>query len=102
MPSLLLYQPVYNYALDKNVQGVQVAPMIDGSQRFSTVSSWYIATQRMLFSEARNERSMCARAECRVWPRTRLDRSRRRWYSGFCSAEVAEPADAPRSGRGGY
>jgi peptide/nickel transport system substrate-binding protein len=57
MPSLLLYQPVYNYALDKNVQGVQVAPMIDGSQRFSTVSSWYIATQRMLFSEARNERS---------------------------------------------
>lgn len=57
VPSLLLYQPVYNYAVDENVQGVQVAPMIDGSQRFSTISNWYIATQRMLYSEARNERS---------------------------------------------
>ncbi len=56
VPSLLLYQPVYNYAVDENVQGVQVAPMIDGSQRFSTISRWYIATQRMLYSEARNER----------------------------------------------
>lgn len=56
VPSLLLYQPVYNYAVDEAVQGVQVAPMIDGSQRFSTVSRWYIATQRMLYSEARNER----------------------------------------------
>lgn len=52
VPSLLLYQPVYNYAVDVNVQGLQVAPMIDGSDRFSTVARWYVATQRMLYSEA--------------------------------------------------
>jgi len=57
VPSLLLYQPVYNYAVDEAVHGVQVAPMIDGSQRFYTVSRWYIATQRMLYSEARSEQS---------------------------------------------
>jgi len=57
VPSLLLYQPVYNYAVDEVVQGVQVAPMIDGSQRFATIQGWYIATQRMLYSEARNQSS---------------------------------------------
>lgn len=56
VPSLLLYQPVYNYAVDRAVRGVQVAPMIDGSQRFRNVAGWYIATQRMLYSEARNAR----------------------------------------------
>ena len=31
-----------------------------------------------------------------------LDKEGRQWYSGFNQAEVAELADAPRSGRGGY
>jgi peptide/nickel transport system substrate-binding protein len=55
VPSLLLYQPVYNYAVDSSVYDVQIGPMLNSSDRFSTVSSWYIATQRMLYSEAREQ-----------------------------------------------
>jgi len=55
VPSLLLYQPVYNYAVDASVHDVQVGPMINSSDRFRTVSKWYIATRRMLYSEAREK-----------------------------------------------
>jgi peptide/nickel transport system substrate-binding protein len=55
VPSLLLYQPVYSYAVDATIHDVQVGPMNDSSDRFQTVSSWYIATQRMLLSQAREQ-----------------------------------------------
>jgi peptide/nickel transport system substrate-binding protein len=55
VPSLLLYQPVYNYAIDKSIHNVQIGPMIDSSDRFRTLSSWYLATQRMLYTEARQK-----------------------------------------------
>ncbi|MBC7236719.1 MAG: peptide ABC transporter substrate-binding protein [Chloroflexi bacterium] len=55
VPSILLYQPVYNYAVESEVRGIQVGPMIDSSDRFRTFSGWYIATQRMLYSEARQK-----------------------------------------------
>jgi peptide/nickel transport system substrate-binding protein len=55
VPSLLLYQPVYNYAVDASVHNVQVGPMINSSDRFRTATEWYIATQRMLYSEAREK-----------------------------------------------
>jgi peptide/nickel transport system substrate-binding protein len=55
VPSLLLYQPVYNYAVDKSVHNVQVGPMINSSDRFRTITTWYIATRRMLYSEARQK-----------------------------------------------
>ena len=34
VPSLLLYQPVYNYAVDRGVYNVQVGPMMTASDRF--------------------------------------------------------------------
>jgi len=55
VPSLLLYQPVYNYAVDASVHDVQVGPMINSSDRFRTITKWYIATRRMLYSEAREK-----------------------------------------------
>jgi len=55
VPSLLLYQPVYNYAVDESVHNVQIGPLYNASQRLNTVSRWYIATQRMLYSEAREK-----------------------------------------------
>jgi peptide/nickel transport system substrate-binding protein len=54
-PSILLYQPVYNYAVESEVQGIQVGPMITSGDRFRTMANWYIATQRMLYSEARDQ-----------------------------------------------
>ncbi|MHB1294953.1 MAG: ABC transporter substrate-binding protein [Anaerolineae bacterium] len=61
VPSLLLYQPVYNYAVDSSVRNVQIGPILDSSDRFKTATSWYIATQRMLYSEAR-ERGLAGEA----------------------------------------
>ncbi len=52
VPALLLFYPIYNYAVDSRVQGVQVGPMIDSGGRFYSVSDWYIKTRRMLVTEA--------------------------------------------------
>jgi peptide/nickel transport system substrate-binding protein len=48
MPSLPLYYPVYSYAVDAQVQGVQVAPLYDFSDRFALVTEWYLVTRRVL------------------------------------------------------
>lgn len=55
VPSLLLYYPVYNYAVDDMVKGVQLGPMMDASDRFRTVAEWYIKTRRVVVSEAGEE-----------------------------------------------
>ena len=46
LPSLPLYYPMYTYAVSNQVQGVRMGPLFDTSDRFATVTSWY------LFSEA--------------------------------------------------
>lgn len=48
MPSLLLYYPVYSYGVDAQVQGVQVAPMYDVSDRLALIAEWYLVTRRTL------------------------------------------------------
>jgi peptide/nickel transport system substrate-binding protein len=48
MPSLPLYYPVYSYGVDVQVQGVQVAPLYDFSDRFSLIMEWYLVTRRTL------------------------------------------------------
>jgi len=52
VPAVPLYHPVYTYAVDERVHGVQVGPMQDGPDRFRTVMQWYIATRRVIVSEA--------------------------------------------------
>jgi peptide/nickel transport system substrate-binding protein len=48
MPSLPLYYPVYSYGVDSQVQGVQVAPMYDVSDRLALIQEWYLVTRRAL------------------------------------------------------
>jgi len=48
MPSLPLYYPVYSYGVDAQVQGVQVAPMYDISDRLALISEWFLVTRRAL------------------------------------------------------
>lgn len=48
MPSLPLYYPVYSYGVDAQVQGVQVAPMYDVSDRLALITEWYLITRRTL------------------------------------------------------
>jgi peptide/nickel transport system substrate-binding protein len=42
LPALPLYYPVYTYAIDKQVQGVRVGLLFDGSDRFFTLVNWFL------------------------------------------------------------
>ncbi len=55
VPSLLLYYPVYNYAVDEMVKGVQLSAMMDPGDRFRTIAQWYIKTRRVMVSQAGQE-----------------------------------------------
>ena len=49
LPSLPLYYPVYNYGVDAQVRGVQVAPLLyDTSDRLAFLANWYLVTRRSL------------------------------------------------------
>ncbi|HLA08141.1 MAG TPA: peptide ABC transporter substrate-binding protein [Anaerolineales bacterium] len=48
LPALPLFVPVYSYAVDSQVQGVQVAPLYDPSDRMATFTQWYLLTRRAL------------------------------------------------------
>jgi len=44
VPALLLYHPVYTYAVDRQVRDVQLAPLIYASDRFRNIADWYLET----------------------------------------------------------
>lgn len=46
MPALPLFYPVYTYAVDAQVQGVTMGPLFDTSDRFATVTSWFLVAGR--------------------------------------------------------
>lgn len=48
LPALPLYIPVYSYGVDAQVQGVQIGPLYDPSDRFANFTSWYLLTRRAL------------------------------------------------------
>ena len=48
LPALPLFAPVYSYGVDSQVQGVQVAPLYDPSDRIATFTNWYLLTRRAL------------------------------------------------------
>ncbi len=46
LPSLPLYYPVYNYAVDSVIQGVSLGPLMDTSDRFATITGWFMTARR--------------------------------------------------------
>lgn len=46
LPALPLYFPVYNYAIDTQIQGVSVGPLFDTSDRLSSITTWYMTARR--------------------------------------------------------
>ena len=48
LPALPVFAPVYSYGVDSQVQGVQVAPLYDPSDRLATFTNWYLLTRRAL------------------------------------------------------
>ena len=55
LPSLPLYYPVYNYAVDSVIQGVSLGPLMDTSDRFATITGWYMTARRTQSTEAPTE-----------------------------------------------
>ncbi len=45
VPALLLYYPVYNYAISSQVRGVSVGPIFESSDRFLNVVEWFLVTR---------------------------------------------------------
>ena len=46
MPALPLFYPVYSYAVDTQVQGVQMGPLFDPSDRLATIRTWFLIAKR--------------------------------------------------------
>jgi len=46
LPALFLYYPVYNYAVDSDVQGVRIGPLVDPSGRLEGIAGWYLVARR--------------------------------------------------------
>ena len=42
LPSLILYYPIHNYGISKEIQGVRVGPLFDVVDRFNTLPAWYL------------------------------------------------------------
>ena len=55
VPALLLYQPVYTYAIDRYVRGVNVGPIVRPGDRFLGVADWYVRLRRVIRSAAAGE-----------------------------------------------
>lgn len=45
MPALPLFYPVFTYAVDERVQGVTMGPLYDTSDRFATITEWFLLAQ---------------------------------------------------------
>ena len=44
LPALPLYYPIYNFGVDKGVQGIRMGPLFDSSDRFYNVNAWYLVS----------------------------------------------------------
>jgi peptide/nickel transport system substrate-binding protein len=54
VPSLLLYYSIYTYAVDAEVQRVQLSPILHSSDRFRNFRDWYIETEEIEISDEEN------------------------------------------------
>jgi len=45
IPAILLYIPIYNYAISSQVRGVSVGPIFQSSDRFATINEWFLVAR---------------------------------------------------------
>ncbi len=51
VPAFPLYVPVYTYAVDEKLRGVQLGPLMHTGDRFRNSADWYILQRRVIVSE---------------------------------------------------
>jgi hypothetical protein len=44
--------PVYTYGVDERIHNVQIGPLMHPSDRFRTISRWWIVPRRVFVSES--------------------------------------------------
>jgi hypothetical protein len=42
----MLYYPTFSYAIDIQMQGVSIGPLLDPSDRYRSVTAWHILAKR--------------------------------------------------------
>lgn len=42
LPALLLFSPIYTYAIDAQIQGVSIGPVYEPSDRFTNINNWHM------------------------------------------------------------
>jgi peptide/nickel transport system substrate-binding protein len=52
VPSLPLYVPVYTYGVGERIRDVQIGPLVHPSDRYRTISGWWIVPRRVFVSES--------------------------------------------------
>jgi peptide/nickel transport system substrate-binding protein len=52
VPALLLYVPIYTYGIDERIHDPQIGPLMHPSDRFRTISDWWIVPRRIFVSES--------------------------------------------------
>ncbi|MBW8010132.1 MAG: peptide ABC transporter substrate-binding protein [Chloroflexi bacterium] len=45
LPAIMLFYPIYNYAVSEQVQGVSMGPLFDPSDRFATIDEWFLVAR---------------------------------------------------------
>ncbi len=50
-PALLLFYPVYSYAVDASVNGVQLGPLIEPADRLNGLAAWSVVTRRVIVEQ---------------------------------------------------
>jgi peptide/nickel transport system substrate-binding protein len=45
LPALPLFYPIYNYGVDKSIQGIRMGPLFDPSDRFFNVNNWFLVSK---------------------------------------------------------
>ena len=45
LPALPLFYPIYNYAVDAEILGLQLSPLYDPSDRFVDILNWYLVSK---------------------------------------------------------
>jgi peptide/nickel transport system substrate-binding protein len=48
MPSILLYYPVYSYAVSERIRGVQLGPLLTSADRLQTLPDWFVIERRVI------------------------------------------------------
>jgi hypothetical protein len=51
VPAFPLYVPVYTYAVDEKLRGVQLGPLMHTGDRFRNSADWYVLQRRVIVSE---------------------------------------------------